>query len=176
MPQYDGPTQEQKEKTLMILFYQFAAAPVVYFIAAVLIMQYVFRPGQQAGFAPQKPEVYNMIRLVLAVLGIAQAVFVSRIKNAIESGNAFGLVKAFLGRLLGSKADDMESINHFNVFVITICNSIAIYGLGLFLFNGKIADTCLFFILSEILIWLFRPGKDYIQKVIILKKIFGSRG
>jgi hypothetical protein len=169
MPQYEAPTQESREKVLMILFLAYVAMPIVYLIICVLIKLYVFKP-RHMGFAPQTTIKYNIIWLILAAISIAEALFITSIRHAIDSGNSFGIVKKFFSAVTKSVKDDMSAISTLNVSVFGLCISVSIYGLVLFLLNGKISDTLVFFILSEILILMFIPGKVFIQKWIIARK------
>jgi hypothetical protein len=169
MSQHEGPAREKQEKILKVLFIGFAAVPVLYFAVCVVLLRRGFRPIHP-GFAPLTPANYNILRIVLAVISIVEALFVLNIRRAIDSGNIFGPVKWFFNQLTESKTDDMSTVANFNISIYAFCVSVAIYGMILFLLNGTIIDTYMFFILSEILFLVFVPAKAYINKLIAVKE------
>ena len=168
-------TQEQKEKNVIIMYIAMAAANIIYFIVCELILKYGFNPGQH-GFAPQKLETYSMIKTVLIMLSIVETVFLAGIKLAVSSGNASGIAKVFLNNLMKPTADDMAMVMIVTLNITSFCLSIGIYGVLIFMLNGIIADTYIFFILCEVIILMFIPSKTYIEKLINLRKNMQQMG
>lgn len=105
-----------------------------------------------AGFSPLPPDVYNMLRMILFILGIidfALIPFLRKCRLTMQQG--CGSLPA------DSQPNPAGKLFSVSIISMALSESIAIYGLVLFLLNGARVDFYVFFFLSLIAFTAFFP-------------------
>lgn len=103
------------------------------------IVEYLTRSNASfAGFAPLPPEIFNTLRLILIGVSVVDLAMIPYLRNRVLTAQNRAETPA-AGRLLTAL-----------MLSFALCESIAIYGLILFLLNGARQEFYLFFFLSLI--------------------------
>lgn len=146
------------------------AAPIVY----IGICEFILRAGAHGtafkGYAPLAFPVYNAVKTTAYLLSALMAAMIVNIKISINEGRVSGLSAIFLKKIEISGDDVSETVAQSLIVLIAICNSAAVYGITLFFLNGIRGDSYPLMIVAFLLMMLFLPTKELIDKMAALKK------
>jgi hypothetical protein len=95
-----------------------------------------------AGYAPIADSHYAILRIVLLISGVAIFLLLLFLRKSLLAGQRTGIL------LAGRSVAFIMTFIITTIFTYALCEAIALFGLVLFLMNGRRADFYLFFILS----------------------------
>ncbi len=121
----------------------------IYAVVVELIRKQSSFPS--AGYAPIADSHYASLRIVLLIIAVAMFLLLLFLGKSLLAGQRTGKL------LTGRSVAFIMTFIIAAIFTYAICEAIALFGLVLFLMNGRRADFYLFFVLSLLCYASFYP-------------------
>jgi hypothetical protein len=146
------------------------AAPLMYLAVCELILRLGVHGAVYKGFAPLDPQTYNIVRIGAYVLSAFTTAILIRSRMAINEGSVTGLAAIFLKRVETSGDNAYTVAVQSFISLVAMCNTVAVFGVTLFLLNGIRMDSYMLMAAAFLLMFLYPPKKALLDKIAALKK------
>ncbi|MBW1974439.1 MAG: hypothetical protein JRI45_02560 [Deltaproteobacteria bacterium] len=114
--------------------------------------------------APLDPSLLKTIRLVLYALSILTVVITKLIRSKIIASISVGSERTGVPREMIGQV--LQKYRVANIVSFALCETIAIYGLLLFLMGGSATDLYILIALSALSMFLLRPRREELEELI----------
>lgn len=161
-------TQKQKEDRIKLVFFMILFANVVYLGVCEWLIRYYFDPVNP-GFSRMEAGLFSKLKMILYAWACIEMVFILLVKLSLVTDNISGPA-VFAFKKLKEGSGTAESVMSFSIFMWVLCESVAIYGLFLFLVQGSRADSYPLVVTGIILLLMFYPGNRQYEKLEKIKK------